>query len=81
MKMESLPPNKTKVSFFRLTRCTPVEEAEANEKKRESFSRLIRQMHLILSFSRTATWTNEEKGLPFSPPNKKKTVADAPATH
>ena len=35
MKMESLPPNKTKLSFFRLTRCTPVEEAAANEKKRE----------------------------------------------
>ena len=34
MKMEIfLPPNKTKRSFFRLTRCTPVEEAAANKKK------------------------------------------------
>ena len=28
-------PNKTKPSFFRVTRGTPVEEAAANEKKRE----------------------------------------------
>ena len=33
MKMESLPPNKTKLPFFRLTRCTRVEEAAANKKK------------------------------------------------
>ena len=81
MKMEYLSPNKTKVSFFRLTRCTPVEEAATNEKKRGSFSRLIRQMHLILSFSGTATWTNKKKDYLFRRLTRQKTVADAPATH
>ena len=32
-KEDFLPPNKTKMSFSRLNKCTSIEEAAANEKK------------------------------------------------
>ena len=58
-------PNKTKLSFFHVTRCTPVEEAAANEKKERVFPRLIGQIAFNLFFfsgvTVDATWTNEKK--------------------
>ena len=49
------PPNKTKPSFIRGIRGTPVEEAAANEKKEGVFCRLIRQIAFnIFSFSGAA---------------------------
>ena len=75
MKRESLPPNKTKLSFFRLTRCTPVEEAAANEKKEGVFPRLIGQMPFNALFFRingphdVDQW---EKKIAFFPPNRTK---------
>ena len=74
MKMESLPPNKTKVSFFCLTRCTPVEEAAANEKKREFFLPNKTNAFSALFFRNNGRHDVDQwkKRSPFSPPNKTK---------
>ena len=66
-------PNKTKMSFFRGIRGTPVEEAAANRKKDGLFRRLIRQKVFNALFFRTVAWEDVdqwEKGGPFPSPNK-----------
>ena len=54
------------------------------KKKDGVFSRLIGQMHLMLSFfsgvTVEATWTNEKTDA-FSPPNRTKLMVKALVTH